>query len=864
MDIFKLMGKIVLDGLDEAEKGLDGLSGKAETSESRLTGALKKIGGAVITYFATDKIIDFGKACVDLSATVAAEESAFEQIMGGYADSATEKMGEVADATGMVDSRLTPYMTSMTAKFKGLGYDIDEATTYAQDGLVLAADAAAFWDKSLDESMSHLNSFVNGSYEGGEAIGLFANDTQMAAYAVEKGLVSETKEWSKLEEKIKQATRLEYAQNMMKQSGAVGQAAKESGQYANQMANLSEKWRQVKADIGEPVLEKFVLPAVEKLSGFLDENINPALDFFTEKVIPVVEDVGDYLGDNFMPIVEDIAEDVFPVIETALENVVPLIENVGYFLKPILEFVEPIFEVACNGLAFIIDSLVDLPVTLGIIKDDTYLISEEYLQMSENADKMSESVQAIKDENKEIATQISNEYDGYRELAGELDTLIGKNGEIKEHCETRVKQIIEQLNPALGTSLEIVDGQLQGYKDINTELDNIITKKQVETLLESGAENYNQLISDRAESMKAKTKAETDIEELQKEYAERERNAELYTDYGIQVEGFDFSTNTEEMLALKADIESLSGTIEKETGNIQNFNSQISAYEGLLNASTENNIGAMKRYTEIYNEQMLTAGNATLGELQTQYTEFSDIYDQMVKDRENGDQSITDEMLKGAKRRENIALDEMQKQQKIAYNTARSSASSYNSGMTSKVGEISATSSYIGNVAQNGLEFDGSIPANNSMSKFHQAVSSWRDTIVGTVQGLMSTIEALGAGMNVEVAVADIVASAKHYTKIQEHAKGGIVTKEHIARVGEDGAEAIIPLEHNTEWIDRVAERMNGSVGNSEVVTLLNEIKTLLTNQKIYLDGKSLVGGIANEMDRKLGSMARFKRRGVT
>ena len=205
MDVFKLLGKIVLDGVESAKKDLDGISDKAEASESRLTGAFKKIGGAVITYFATDKIIDFGKACVDLSATVAAEESAFEQIMGGYADSATEKMGEVADATGMVDTRLTPYMTSMTAKFKGLGYDIDEATSYAQDGLLLAADAAAFWDKSLNDSMSHLNSFVNGSYEGGEAIGLFANDTQMAAYAVEKGLVSQTKEWSSLEEKIKQA-----------------------------------------------------------------------------------------------------------------------------------------------------------------------------------------------------------------------------------------------------------------------------------------------------------------------------------------------------------------------------------------------------------------------------------------------------------------------------------------------------------------------------------------------------------------------------------------------------------------------------------------------------------------------------------
>lgn len=228
---------------DTSQKVADTLSdtaGKAEHSESRMTSAFKKIGAAVATYLAADKIKEFGQACVDMSAEVSAEQSAFEQIMGDYSDTAQEKVNEIADATGMVNTRLTPYMTSMTAKFKGLGYDIGDATDYAKQGLNIAADAAAFWDKSLDDSMSALNSFVNGSYEGGEAIGLFANDTQMAAYAVKEGLVSEAKEWSNLDEKIKQATRLEYAEKMQKASGAVGQAAKESKQYANVQANLNE------------------------------------------------------------------------------------------------------------------------------------------------------------------------------------------------------------------------------------------------------------------------------------------------------------------------------------------------------------------------------------------------------------------------------------------------------------------------------------------------------------------------------------------------------------------------------------------------------------------------------------------------
>ncbi len=259
------------DSLEDVGDSAEGAGGTTEKSGNRMSSAFKKIGSAVVAAFAVDKIVDFGKSVVDASATVAAEQSAFEQIMGNYSDNAQAKINEIADATGMVSTRLTPYMTSMTAKFKGLGYDIDDATTLAQDGLTLASDAAAFWDKSLEDSMGALNSFINGSYEGGEAIGLFANDTQLASYAVKQGIVSEAKEWANLDEAKKQATRLQYAQDMMAASGATGQAAKEADQYANVQANLTEKWRQFKSQIGEPLLQNVVIPAMGKLSAGVDK-----------------------------------------------------------------------------------------------------------------------------------------------------------------------------------------------------------------------------------------------------------------------------------------------------------------------------------------------------------------------------------------------------------------------------------------------------------------------------------------------------------------------------------------------------------------------------------------------------------------
>lgn len=258
-------------GVDEAKKKVKEVGDETTKSSSKVKDALKGIGTAVAAAFTVKAIASFTKEIVNASASVAAEQSAFSQIMGNYSDKATEKLRKVADETGITETRLTSSMTAMTAKWKGLGLGVEDATTNATRGLTLAADASAFWDMSLDESVGHLNSFINGSYEGGEAIGLFANDAQMAMFAVQSGLIGSTKEWANLDEATKQATRLEYAENMMAQSGAVGQAKREAGEYANVQANLNEKWRQFKAQIGEPVLQNVVIPAMELLSSAVDK-----------------------------------------------------------------------------------------------------------------------------------------------------------------------------------------------------------------------------------------------------------------------------------------------------------------------------------------------------------------------------------------------------------------------------------------------------------------------------------------------------------------------------------------------------------------------------------------------------------------
>ena len=49
--------------------------------------------------------------------------------------------------------------------------------------------------------------------------------------------------------------------------------------------------------------------------------------------------------------------------------------------------------------------------------------------------------------------------------------------------------------------------------------------------------------------------------------------------------------------------------------------------------------------------------------------------------------------------------------------------------------------------------------------------------------------------------------------EIPQLATGGVISSPTVALLGEAGSEAVIPLENNTEWIDKLAEKLNGGSG---------------------------------------------------
>lgn len=487
-------------GVDEAKKKVKEVGDETKNSSSKIKDALKGIGTAVAAAFTVKAIASFTKEIVNASASVAAEQSAFSQIMGNYSDKATEKLRQVADETGITETRLTSSMTSMTAKWKGLGLGVEDATTNATRGLTLAADASAFWDMSLDESVGHLNSFINGSYEGGEAIGLFANDTQMAMFAVQSGLIGSTKEWANLDEATKQATRLEYAENMMAQSGAVGQAKREAGEYANVQANLNEKWRQFKAQIGEPVLQNVVIPAMELLSSAVDKASQgyESLKIFVADANAKIQEavawanqhqtaltmVGIAIGTVTTAL---IAYNVAQAIASAggIANVASLAANaVGYYALTAAEVVATTASTAFGAvMAFITSPITLVVVAIGALIAIIVLCVKHWDTISKVA---KDTWNKITNFTSDAVSKVTGKFEEMKTKATEKvssmkESVVNKYNEIKSGITDKIngaKQAVSDgFNNMKSSAIEKASGMVSNVKSKFSEIKSGITEK---------------------------------------------------------------------------------------------------------------------------------------------------------------------------------------------------------------------------------------------------------------------------------------------------------------------------------------------------------------------------------------------------
>ena len=264
MNIFTITGEIVLKGKDVAEKQLVNLQGTTNTITNKMEQNFKRLGNVILTAFSVKVLTNFARTLAQTSATVHEEVAQFNAVLGDLTDSMLSRIKAVSKETGILETRLRKTSTAVYAMMHSSGMEVETALDNTERFLRFASDASAFYDKSMEEVQSDLQSFMRGITRAGYSIGLYTSELQRN----DKAMKVFGKTYDKLNQEQRFTVMLDIIEETYKLAGVTGQANRESEQWLNTTSNLREAWKQFSATLGEPVMNA-LLPPMRKLTDLL-------------------------------------------------------------------------------------------------------------------------------------------------------------------------------------------------------------------------------------------------------------------------------------------------------------------------------------------------------------------------------------------------------------------------------------------------------------------------------------------------------------------------------------------------------------------------------------------------------------------
>lgn len=493
------------DSLDDTSDGFDDNQKSAkkfgdELDDAKITAA--DFGDILRANILSDVIVsgfqkladyakDFASGTIEAAANANALASQMEQTFGALKGEADAAIGRVAKNSGILETRLQGAAAQIYAFARSSGGDAKESLQLMETALQAAADSAAYYDKSLDDTVETMQSFLKGNFANDAALGLSATETTRNAAATKLF----RKEYNKLTEIQKQKVLLSMVTDAQKLSGAMGQAAREADGWENVQGNLNETVKQFQAQVGKPVL-KNLIPIVqtitEKFSAWqksinwtkFNEQVSSAFDYLLTNGPKIVKTVG-AIGGSFLAIDGGI-------------KIVNGLASAGKTLVAILG--------AGGGAVGVVGAAAAAALGIGMLisatQDETnatYLFNKAEKDRISAMNQLRDTYQAVADSAAEKSQKEYAEIAHVQNLAKELDLLVDANGKVDEANRTRVSFILGELSDALGTEYRMTGDQIKGYETLQEKVQNLVKTKQAEILLEEANAKYTESLAQKSE-----------------------------------------------------------------------------------------------------------------------------------------------------------------------------------------------------------------------------------------------------------------------------------------------------------------------------------------------------------------------------
>lgn len=720
--------------MEQASNAADDLDRSLiDTGESAqtITGGFTVLKGALANLVADgfrkaiDAAKEFGKTMITEAATVKAEASQFEQTFGDMGDEAEAAIKRVADSSGILDTRLKTVGAQIYAFARSSGATVPEAMELMETGLMAAADSAAYYDKSLEESSETLKSFLKGNYANDAALGVSATEFTRNAKATELF----GKKYNELTEIQKQQTLLKMVTDSQKLSGAMGQAAREADGWENVQGNLNETWRQFKALVGTPFLEALIPVIKNVTSSFQEWQSKVNWSQFNKKVKETTESIKTGFkwvidnGDTILDVLHGIAVAfvTYKTVSTVM-GVVTAFKTLFAAVKA-GETIMAAFNttLALNPIALVAAGVAAL--TLALVKyqksvDETIIkengLNEEQQKAIDTVSEMAQKYQDLSDARNESVSGITAEFDYINELKDEYNGLIDSNGNVKKGYADRANFIKNELAKAMGIEVSQIDELIDSNGKLGKSIDDIIKKKQAEATLQANEELYNAAIKNRTSALQELQAAQAAVDEQEQKASQTQ---EAYNN--VMATYNDLLTYAPDQavkyLAMNDDIvkahetaeEALQGANEELSKAEEawiGYNATIQNYEGLSAAIISGDTGKINDALKDLQNGFVTAETGNRKSLEKQVENYKTNLASLEKAIKDGTPNVTKEQVDQAKAMVEAAEKELDKLPPEASAKGKKAGKDFADGVGSEAGDAKTAGNKVGSSAKSGTE----------------------------------------------------------------------------------------------------------------------------------------------------------------
>ena len=635
-------------------------------------------------------------------------------------ESVLDDLAIAAQASGISVDKLTDNLTKYGAPMRALGFETKEAiaifsswekagvnTEIAFSGMKAAIGK---WSKAGKDAKKEFSKVL-------EEIGNAPDIASATGLAIE---AFGQKAGPDLADAIK-GGRFEFSDFMKILKGSKGTVEKTFNETQNASDKVKLAFQNMKVAAGEAVdqlLQKYgpdiakvvngFVPKVEKIAKKVSTTVVPVL----EKVFKTAKTVASFIINNFdkiAPIVMG-AVAAFSTFNAVLAisktvtavttAVAGLTTGVGLATKA-----QTIWNAAlsANPIGAVITAVAALTAAVVLLSskqsDAKKVHEEEMAALEEERDAINSNVQAWEDLQKAQQEQIDagmTELSYYDSLKKELETIVDRNGKVKEGYEARASFITSQLSEATGVEIEQINGVIQKYDEVKTAIDDVMKKKKAQIILDSQESLYQEAINKQTEALKG-------LNEMQDEYKTKKTELDTYeaaaaeaaqnflnarsfaeaTYYKMQMEQID-----ERIKAKNEELSTIESNYKQQEDLLSQYAYNIGQYEKNMQLAHEGNYDEMSTVTWNYVKDYQSADDAQRQMLEDSIAAEETNLALLKKLKENGHTDIYDQQIKQSEKTLEQQKKELEKYQQITKDGLKEVSVEWSNGLDTQLSEL--------------------------------------------------------------------------------------------------------------------------------------------------------------------------------